>query len=170
MNTIFTLPPGESGSRARRGPSPAVKPISLASARRLVLPILFVKLSWVATLVRFSEKRCRKKLPLANTSPRPSGVTLFIAIIVLSILIGAAGIAKLAGAKPLADQFQEFGLPKAMMLVVGSLEIAAAIGLNFRLLVFYAASGLVLLMLGAIANHVKVKHAFRTDRTISVEF
>ncbi len=78
--------------------------------------------------------------------------------LVLSILIGLAGLAKLAGAKPLADQFAEFGLPKAMMYVVGVLELCAAIGLWFDPTKFYAAAGVVLLMLGAIANHMKAKH------------
>ncbi len=79
-------------------------------------------------------------------------------VIILSILIGLAGVAKLAAAKPLADQFREFGLPKALMFLVGFLELSAAIGLHLASLKFYAASGLVLLMLGAIGNHVKVKH------------
>ncbi len=103
---------------------------------------------------------CRKSLPRTDTSPSKSGATLTFATIGLSVLVGVAGIAKLAGAKPLADQFQEFGLPKSMMLVVGSLEVAAAIGLSVRTLTFYAASGLAVLMLGAIGNHVKVKHPF----------
>lgn len=83
-----------------------------------------------------------------------------IVTICLAVLIGIAGVAKLAGAKSLADQFHEFGLPKTMMYLVGSLEVAAAIGLNFNLLRFYASCGLVLLMLGAVGNHVKVKHPF----------
>ncbi len=81
-----------------------------------------------------------------------------ILTIVLSILIGLAGLAKLAGAKPLSDQFTEFGLPIAFMYVVGVLELSAAVGLHFDLLTFWAAVGIALLMLGAIANHVKIKH------------
>lgn len=49
--------------------------------------------------------------------------------ILLSVLIGVAGLATLAGAKPLAAQFAEFGLPKAMMYIVGVLELLAGISL-----------------------------------------
>ena len=78
--------------------------------------------------------------------------------IILSILIGIAGLGKLAGARPLAKQFAEFGLPKAMMYVVGILEVLAAIGLWLVPLTFWSATGVVLLMLGAIASHVKARH------------
>ena len=81
--------------------------------------------------------------------------------IILSIITLLAGGAKLFGAKPLADQFEEFGLPKKLMYVVGSLEIAAAIGIQIKFLSFYAALGLVFLMLGAIVNHIKIKHGFK---------
>ena len=75
-----------------------------------------------------------------------------------SILIFIAGGAKLLGAKPLADQFQEFGLPRYIMTLVGALEIAIAVAIQIKPLTFTAASGLVLLMAGAITNHVKIRH------------
>ena len=82
------------------------------------------------------------------------------------ILIGAvagafalAGLAKIVGVKPLADQFEEFGLPSWLMRLVGLLEIAGAVGLFVRPARFWAAAGLLGLMLGAVANHLKVRHA-----------
>lgn len=69
-----------------------------------------------------------------------------------------AGGAKLAGAKPLADQFEEFGLSTRMMRLVGSLEVAGAIGLLLGPLAFWSALGLACLMLGAVANHLKARH------------
>ena len=81
-----------------------------------------------------------------------------ILMIICSVLIGLAGIAKVFGAKPLAIQFEEFGLPKIVMRIVGILEVAAAVGIQIKLLSFYASVGLALLLVGAIANHIKVKH------------
>ncbi|MEM7034252.1 MAG: DoxX family protein [Chloroflexota bacterium] len=86
-----------------------------------------------------------------------------ILIVVTSIFIFVVGIAKLWGAKPLADQFEEFGLPKIAMYGVGALEVAAAITLNFDLLTFYAACGLILLMIGAIYNHLQVNHSLSSS-------
>lgn len=69
-----------------------------------------------------------------------------------------AGGAKLAGAKPLAAQFEEFGLRPWVMRVVGALEVAGAMGLFLGPLAFWAALGLTGLMLGAVAYHLKARH------------
>ncbi|HUU96290.1 MAG TPA: DoxX family protein [Phycisphaerae bacterium] len=50
--------------------------------------------------------------------------------IILSVLVGLAGVAKLVGAKPMAEQFEEFGLPRVVMYVVGVLEVTAAIAIQ----------------------------------------
>lgn len=78
--------------------------------------------------------------------------------IVLSLLFLLAGSAKLLSAKPIKEQFEEFGLSKPAMMGVGALEVLGAIGLQFNNLALYAAIGLLLLMIGAVVNHVKVKH------------
>ena len=87
-----------------------------------------------------------------------------IYLIVLQGLVAlgfaAAGLAKLFGAKPIADQFREFGLPKSAMYMVGILEVAGAGGIFFRSLGVLAAVGLAGLMIGAIGNHLKVHHPF----------
>lgn len=88
---------------------------------------------------------------------------MFILKIVVAVAFLLAGGAKLAGAKPLADQFVEFGLPRIMMYLVGVLEIAGAIGLFIEPLAVLASLGLGGLMLGAIANHIKANHRF--DKT-----
>ncbi len=85
---------------------------------------------------------------------------MFILRIIVAVAFLLAGGAKLAGAKPLADQFEEFGLPRFMMYLVGVLEIAGAVGLFILPLAVWAALGLSALMLGAIANHIKAKHKF----------
>jgi hypothetical protein len=84
------------------------------------------------------------------------------ALLILKGLLSAAflmaGGAKLAGAKPLADQFREFGLPLWVMRTVGLLEVAGAIGLWVKPFPVWAATGLAGLMLGAVGNHLKVRH------------
>lgn len=83
-------------------------------------------------------------------------------MLALKILVGIAfllaGGAKLASAKPLSEQFQEFGLPKSLMYLVGALEVAGAVGLFLDPLAAWASLGLAGLMVGAVANHLKVKH------------
>ena len=78
--------------------------------------------------------------------------------IITSILILIAGIAKIFGARPLAEQFKEFGLPRYAMPLTGTLEVAISIGLQVQKLTLFASAALVLIMAGAVANHVKVRH------------
>ncbi len=79
---------------------------------------------------------------------------------VLTSLFLLAGMFKLGSAKPMKDQFEEFGLPKQVMWIVGALEIIGAIGVQVNELSRFAAIGLLLLMIGAMINHIKVKHSF----------
>jgi uncharacterized membrane protein len=72
---------------------------------------------------------------------------LFNAVSKLANLDSANGI-------PFDAQFVAWGYPAWMRFVVGSLELAGAAGLLVPALRFYAACGLVLLMLGAAATHV----------------
>jgi len=76
----------------------------------------------------------------------------------LSLLVLVAGTAKLSGAKMLADQFTEFGLPRWAMFAVGALEVAAGVGLHIAPLAFAASTGLIFLLSGAVAQHLRVKH------------
>lgn len=77
---------------------------------------------------------------------------------ILTVAFILAGGAKIFKAKPMVDQFKEFGLPANMTILIGALEVFGAIGLQISALSFYASIGLLLLMFGAIGNHLKVKH------------
>jgi uncharacterized membrane protein YphA (DoxX/SURF4 family) len=59
------------------------------------------------------------------------------------------------------EEFQTYGLPGWMVQVVGFLKLAFAacliVGIWFPVLTRPAAIGLALLMLGAVAMHIKVK-------------
>jgi uncharacterized membrane protein YphA (DoxX/SURF4 family) len=64
-------------------------------------------------------------------------------------------------AQTLRQEFDAYGLPSVMFFVVGTLKILAGIiliaGLWIRLPVTLAAGVVALLMLGALAMHLKVK-------------
>lgn len=87
-----------------------------------------------------------------------------ILTIITSILIFLAGAAKLFQAKPLVDQFEEFGISKSVMLLVGTLEVSAAIGLHVIPLRLFTSVGMMILMIGAIGSHFKVGHSL--DKSI----
>lgn len=85
---------------------------------------------------------------------------------VFAIVLGAVylivGVAKLAGAKPIAEQFDEFGLGGAAMRAVGLAEVAAAVGLQLDGLDVFAAVGMVAMMIGAFYHHRRVGHPFQS--------
>lgn len=78
--------------------------------------------------------------------------------VALSAVFFVAGMAKLLRAAPLEEQFREFGLSTSVMRLVGAAELLGAIGLQIDRLEIPSALGLALLMAGAVANHVKVRH------------
>jgi hypothetical protein len=69
-------------------------------------------------------------------------------------------------AKTLREEFEYYGLPAWFMYVVGTLKVAAALGLIAGIwvpeLVPYAAGGLIVLMLGAVTMHIKVRDKVTT--------
>ena len=87
---------------------------------------------------------------------------MFTLKIVLAVAFVLAGGFKVFRAKPMVDQFKEFGLPNFAVQLVGALEVLGAIGLFVPSLSLYATIGLILLMVGAVFNHLKTKHPFKT--------
>jgi uncharacterized membrane protein len=86
---------------------------------------------------------------------------LVFKIILTSFFVFVGG-AKLFRAKPLKDQFIEFGLPGTPILIIGALEVIGGVALLFPSVTVYAAIGLLFLLMGAIANHIKVKHPVKS--------
>jgi uncharacterized membrane protein YphA (DoxX/SURF4 family) len=66
-------------------------------------------------------------------------------------------------AKNLKEEFATYGLPAPMFYIVGGLKIICGVlllvGLGFRAVVLPAAAVVVVLMLGAVAMHLKVGDA-----------
>lgn len=76
----------------------------------------------------------------------------------LAFAFGSAGIMKLIGNPTMIEIFTNFGLPIWLMYFIGTAEVAGALGLIFGaklnpILPRLAASGLGLIILGAIAMH-----------------
>jgi len=64
-------------------------------------------------------------------------------------------------AKSMEEEFEAYGLPQWFMKVVGFLKLTFALlliaGIWFQYLITPAATGMAVLMLGAIVMHIKVK-------------
>ncbi|MBK1784789.1 DoxX family protein [Prauserella cavernicola] len=88
-----------------------------------------------------------------------------IVIGVLSLLLTAAfvgaGGARLAGAQPLKSYAGHLGLSTQVNHAIGALELAAAAGLIvgfwFRPVALAASIGLVVMMVGTVLRHLRVK-------------
>ena len=78
----------------------------------------------------------------------------WIAIILLALPIGAAGIGKLMGVDMLQQSFKLMGLPGWFGYFIGLCELSGAIGLLIPRLSAPAAAGILMVMLGAIGFHL----------------
>ena len=69
-------------------------------------------------------------------------------------------------AKTLRQEFEFYGLPTWFMYLVGALKVSAALGLIAGIwmpeLIPFSAGGLIVLMIGAIAMHIKVGDKIQT--------
>jgi uncharacterized membrane protein YphA (DoxX/SURF4 family) len=64
-------------------------------------------------------------------------------------------------AKNMREEFSHYGLPYSFMILIAILKVGFAIlllvGLWFPVLAYYSATGIALLMAGALAMHIRVK-------------
>ncbi|MDP5029893.1 MAG: DoxX family protein [Paraglaciecola sp.] len=81
-------------------------------------------------------------------------ITLWVLLGLSTLAFLAAGLGKLAGVEELHKSFALMGLPVWFGYFIGASELAGAIGLWLRKLSVYAASGLIIIMLGATYFHV----------------
>ena len=87
-------------------------------------------------------------------------VLLIVIKLVCCLAFLAAGAAKLARYPLFAEQFKAFGLPVEMMIFIGVLELAGAVGFWVPGLTLWAFSGLACLMAGAMFRHARARHSF----------
>ena len=74
--------------------------------------------------------------------------------ILLGVLFALSGAQKLMGEAEVAANFERWGYPDWFLMLTGVLELLGAIGLLIPMTAGLAASGLVLLMLGAAWTHL----------------
>ncbi|SEM93794.1 DoxX family protein [Nonomuraea pusilla] len=90
---------------------------------------------------------------------------MFIATAALSVLLAlafaGAGYPKLSGKDSMAAELGRLGVSAGFMRVIGALEILGAVGLIAGLWIealgVAAATGLALLMAGAVASHLRAR-------------
>lgn len=84
---------------------------------------------------------------------------------ILSVLFLALGTAKILALEPMRGLAEHSGLSVAAYRGIGALEVAGAVGLLVGLVVpplgALAAVGLLLLMVGALATHLRNRDALR---------
>lgn len=88
---------------------------------------------------------------------------MLVVAIVLAVLLAVgfalAGVQKVSGATAMMESADHLGVPRERYRLIGGLEILAAVGLIVGIFVsalgIAAAVGLVLLMAGAVAFHLR---------------
>ncbi len=86
---------------------------------------------------------------------KAKSVAIWVALGLTSLAFAAAGIAKLMGVEQLHMSFAIMGLPVWFGYFIGGCELLGAVALWLRKLSFYAATGLLGIMVGAIYFHVR---------------
>ncbi|HBN9689339.1 MULTISPECIES: DoxX family protein [Pseudomonas] len=77
-----------------------------------------------------------------------------VAVALMALYVGAAGVAKLLGVPTVLQSFGILGLPEGTAMVVGLCEVAAALAFYIRSLRRLAAGCLIPLMFGALYYHL----------------
>jgi len=85
---------------------------------------------------------------------RVRSVISWVIQILLAVFFILSASGKLIGRPQWIELFRHWGFPDKFYLVVGVLELLGAIGLLIPRMARYAATGLIVLMIGAIATHL----------------
>jgi putative oxidoreductase len=78
---------------------------------------------------------------------------------VLAAAFIVAGGAKLARVKMMRDNFARYGFPDWFLRVVGAGEVVGGILLLFPAFAIFGATGLAVIMVGAVITHIMCKEA-----------
>jgi putative oxidoreductase len=87
---------------------------------------------------------------------RAGTVTLWAGQTVLAAVFAGAGLAKLAGDPAMVQMFTDVGAGQWLRFLVGTCEVAGAVGVLVPRLAIAAAGGLALLMVGAAVTNLAV--------------
>jgi len=81
-------------------------------------------------------------------------MVLTVMIVMVPVVFFGAGLAKAVGSPQHVDNFVRWGYPVSVMHLVGAAEMALAALLVFRRTRFWAATGLMVLLTGALITHL----------------
>lgn len=93
-------------------------------------------------------------------------ILTWVAQVLLALLFVAAALGKLAGNPQWVERFRDYGYTDAFRLLIGSLEVAGALGLLISRTAGYAALGLLGIMIGASVTHLTHHEAVQLWRPI----
>ena len=82
------------------------------------------------------------------------GLALWLPTVLMALLFIMQGIMKLAPNSPWSEMFVDWGYPSGSHVVIGVIELVAAIALLVPRAAAYAAVTLALVMLGAAGTHL----------------
>lgn len=94
-------------------------------------------------------------------STKTGNYPLRIAIALIVLYVGAAGIAKLAGVPYVHSSFPKLGLPAWFGYFIGACEVLGCIALFIRPLRALAALGIAIIMVGATYYHAVYTPVFQ---------
>lgn len=97
---------------------------------------------------------------------RGTNVALWIVSGLLALLYVGASLPKLLGLEQVVADFERFGYSDGFRLFIGAAELAGAIGLLIPRLATWAASGLAIIMAGAVYTHLSVNESFAVPAVI----
>lgn len=80
--------------------------------------------------------------------------TLWVERIIISLVFGIAGLAKVLGLAFEVEAFERWNFPVGFMYFIGILEVAGALGVWMRKLAPFAALCLAVLAVGAVATRL----------------
>ncbi len=90
---------------------------------------------------------------MAETS-RNLKIAIWVASGLLTALYLFAGSGKISGNPQAVEGFTKYGYSDGFRLFIGASELAGAIGIWIPKLAFWAAAGLIVIMLGAVYTHL----------------
>jgi len=88
-------------------------------------------------------------------SSKATKITLWVVCVLLALEFAFAGIPKLMGQHEAVEGFRQAGFPDGFRLFIGAAEVSGALGLMLPRLRFWAATGLSIIMIGALVTHVR---------------
>lgn len=90
------------------------------------------------------------------TTSKPANAALWALQALLALAFLGAGLAKLSGQPAMVETFDKIGVGQWFRYLTGAIEATCAVLLLFPRAAVYAALGLVVTMMGAVATHLLI--------------